>query len=140
MHMLKAASESDGKALNGLDFPRSTAGDFPLPFATDLAVWDQVLGEPWCHDAYPMSSMRWGLCATSGAYKIHRDCEGGCTFCGCKCGVKIWMVGIPRVKEQESFDDLAYVNVFADKDYDAWQTNEHLVDWVAVVLKPGSFL
>lgn len=139
--MLKAARQVDGKALNGLDFPRSAPGEFPLPAATDVAVWDQVYGEPWCEDAFPWSSMRWGLCATAGAYhKAHKDCEGGCTFVAPESGVKLWLVGVPRTDSTENFDDLASIDAFTSAEYNIWETNSHLVDWAAVVLQPGTAL
>lgn len=151
--MITAARQENGKALNGLDFPQMETGTFPLPFSTDRVCWNQVSGESWCDASYPTEFMRWGLCATAGAFhKIHRDCEGGCTFCGPDCGVKIWMIGVPKAPRPEdrdknipkthrkdSYDYLANVNIFTE-DYDSEKPNEHLVDWVAVVLKPGSFL
>ena len=99
MHMLKAASQENGKALNGLDFPRSSPSEFPMTFATDYVMWDQVTGQPWCGDAYPMTAMWWGLGATAGAFhRVHQDCEGVARAAGLKAALKSGWWAFPSLE------------------------------------------
>ena len=67
-NMLKASQAEDGKALNTLDLPRAIKSDFPRHFSSDVIAWDLLQGDEFCRDQYPMSFLRWGLCATAGAY------------------------------------------------------------------------
>ena len=90
-------------------------------------------------DNYPTAAIRWGLCATAGAYhSIHFDCEGFGTFVYPESGVKIWMIGVP--KHGKTFDDLASIDCFLSDEFSLDAANSHLVDWVALSLMPGTTL
>jgi hypothetical protein len=132
---LKAASKEDGKALNGLDFGRSAVDTASPPFSTDIVACMQTHNSTFCLEKYPSSTMRWGLCATAGAFhRCHKDCDGFGTFVSPESGVKLWIIGLP--KNGGSYDDLADIEMFL-KGYNAWEANGDLFDWVALVLKPG---
>lgn len=136
--ILKASSHPDCKALDALDFPRSAPAAIDLRFATDFIGWDQVQGEIWCMDNYPTSAVRWGLCATAGAYhKVHFDCEGFGTFVYPESGVTIWMIGVP--KQGKTFHDLARIDSFS-KEFSLNEANSHLVDWFPLTLTSGTAL
>jgi hypothetical protein len=136
---LEAASSS-GKILNGLDFPRSTPDAVSLPFATDMVAWLQTDNMPFClpDDRYPTNAMRWGLCATAGAFhRIHNDGYGRGTYISPDSGIKIWLLGVP--KNGGSYEDFADIEKYMDQ-YDVDDPNADLYDWVALVLQPGTTL
>jgi hypothetical protein len=141
---LTATTDVDGKALNGLDFPITFEYEQDIPFASDKVAWHQSHLKPWCKNDFPTSSVRWALCATSGAYhKSHCDCHGHGTYISPQSGVKLWFVGVPKTKpslDQQSddhlFDDFANIDLFME-DYSPDGTNIELWDWEVLVLKPG---
>ena len=141
---LTAAEDEDGKALNGLDFPFPFDLENDIPFASDKVAWRQIHGQPFCRDDCPTCSVRWGLCATSGAYhRCHCDCHGHGSYISPDSGVKIWFLGVPKTKPSSShpqcsrlFDDFAHTELFT-QNYSLDKTNADLWDWEVVVLKPG---
>ena len=141
---LKASQDDDGKALNGLDFPLTFEYELTLPFASDKVAWHQAHGKPWCKDDCPTSSIRWALCATTGAYhKSHCDCHGHGTYISPDSGIKIWFIGVPKRKlvsnqplDSRLYDDFANINLFV-QDYSLEKTNTENWDWEVVILKPG---
>jgi hypothetical protein len=137
---LKSAQSNTGKSLNGLDFPKSFETPERKPFASDIVAWKLTkrLAFAKSSDEYPISAVRWGLCATSGAYhKCHIDCNGFGTFISPATGVKIWFLAAP--KDPNSFEAFADMDLYLE-DYDLDGTNETLWDWEPVVLKPGMTL
>ena len=140
--LLKAANKRNGKALSSLDFPLARPMNaVPLRFASDLVTWDQVQQEEWCskHEEYPAQQMRWGLCATRGAYhSIHCNPDGFGTVITPESGEQLWFIGVP--KEGKTFDVFADRNIFLSKDYDIHGHNGHLVDWMGLLIKPGTTL
>ena len=134
--MLKASQAEDGKALNALDLPRAIESDFPRRFSSDVVAWDLLQGDEFCRDQYPMSFLRWGLCATAGAYhREHMDCEGGGTFIGPESGVKIWLTAVPA--DGYTYEDFAGIDLCMDLVHPA---ENKLMKWVALVLKAGTTL
>jgi hypothetical protein len=139
MQIFKASSHPDAKALNALDFPRSIPPEIDLRFSTDGIAWDQVEGEEWCTDGYPTTAVRWGICATAGAYQgPHFDCQGFGTFVYPESGISIWMVGVP--KEGRTFDDLANLDTLLSEEFILDDAYSRLVDWVPLRLVPGTCL
>lgn len=144
---LTAAGNKNGKALNGLDFPISFEYEQDLPFASDKIAWHHAHGKPFCKDDCPTSSIRWALCATSGAYhRSHCDCHGHGTYISPQSGVKIWFVAVPKRKpssdqllDSRLFDDFGNVDLFT-QNYSLDDPNTDLWDWEVVVLKPGMTL
>jgi hypothetical protein len=143
---LTAARDENGKSLNGLDFPIPFEYLQDIPFASDKVAWRQVHRKPFCNNECPTSSIRWALCATSGAYhKSHCDCHGHGTYITPQSGIKIWFVAVPKRKPSGTpldlrlFDDFGNINLFMD-DYSLDQSNAELWDWEVVVLKPGMTL
>jgi hypothetical protein len=134
-----AVSGDDGRILNGLDFPFTIADSDPWPLSSDLVAWRQTQGLPFCvkGDHYPYDSMRWGLCATAGAYsRSHMDANGGCTKVSPESGVKIWLLGLPP---SCNFDELADIDTFT-AEYDPYTSNAKKLVWYPLVLKPGTTL
>lgn len=122
-----------GKPLNGLDFPQSDLGQLPF-ISSDHVAWKKTQNLSGCKDAYPTTSLRWGLCATCGAYhREHFDAEGAGTFVSPICGVKIWLVGVPAAGYAwDAFADIDFVHGDLVKD--------KRIEWVALVLEPGTTL
>ena len=141
---LKAAADENGKALNGLDFPLPFEYEQHIPFASDKVAWHQAHGKIFCKDDCPMSSVRWALCATCGAYhKSHCDCHGHGTYICPDSGVKIWFFAVPKNKpspnqplDYQLFDDFGNIDLFTQS-YSLDETNTDLWNWECVVLKPG---
>jgi hypothetical protein len=68
--MLDAAMQTDGKIMNTLAFPLVGAGYQANSFSSDHAAWMQTLSAPFSKDivAVPVGDIRWGSCATAGAF------------------------------------------------------------------------
>ena len=73
--------------------------------ASDLAAWQQTVGQTGCNQEYPASATGWGLAATTGAYtKVHIDCDGFSTYIQCKAGSKWWVfIGPPEDQDMSIF-------------------------------------
>jgi len=138
---LRASTHPDAKALNALDFPRSKPVEIEVRFSTDSSTWDQVQGEEWCIESYPTTTVRWGVCATAGAYQgPHFDWDGFGTFVYPESGANIWMIGVP--KEGKTFDDLAdlYSDSLLSEESSPGYEKSCIVDWVPLMLVPGTAL
>lgn len=137
MHTLKATYP---KALNGLDFPLSDDPFGSEKFSSDGASWQWTMGYAFCgrDEHKPISDIRWGLAATSGAFhEFHVDTAGFGTFIAPDCGTKLWMPLSPkRQPGGQRFDLLARTRVFHDNFNISLPPPE---DWAydLVVLKPG---
>ena len=132
---------SNGKILNGLDFPMWKNPQWDRRgYATDMVAWDHVRATR-CEiltTPYPTEHMRWGLAATAHTFSsLHIDSDGFATFIQVMCGMKVWIV-----YRSSSALPLSSTEVFTD---------EHLfqIDEIpknaqfgleAIVLKPGDQL
>ena len=137
MDLLQASRVANGKALNALSFPMMFAPVILHPFSSEAVAWDYTYGRPWCKskEVYPLSTMRFGLAATAGAYhKFHIDSDGTGTFVEAVVGRKIWVLAVP--KGGQGLDSLADINLYGES-YDMEGENAHLWDLEAVVLEPG---
>jgi hypothetical protein len=127
----------NGKSLNALSFPMIFASVAPHPFSSEAIAWQYAQGRAWCKwkEAYPTSTLRFGLAATAGAYhKFHLDSNGTGTFVEAVVGRKIWVLAVP--KEEDGLDRLADIDLFGEA-YDMDDVNLHLWDLEAVILEPG---
>jgi len=139
LQICRASTMPDTKALNALDFPRSKPAEIDLRFSTDSISWDQVQGEEWCTDSYPTTAVRWGICATAGAYRgPHFDHDGFGTFVYPESGANIWMVGVP--KEGKTYDDLAKLDALLSEESSLGIENSSMIDWIPLTLIPGTAL
>ena len=137
--MLEAAAEEFPKALNGLAFPGAGENVMQTPFATDQVAFANTCGRPFCADEYPMTTLRWGLCATGGAWHYeHEDCEGGGTWLQIDCGVKIWIVGVPL--DSRTWDDFADLDLFLRSKDEERSEKQKKFQWVVLVLRAGDTL
>jgi hypothetical protein len=91
-----------GKILNALEFPMSYPPPENAPLqglASDVEAFQNTAGMRCCsvNEAFPFSSMRWGLGATADAYHtFHLDCDGFATYLNVKTGAKWWIVATPK--------------------------------------------
>jgi hypothetical protein len=137
--LLENAQNSDGKILNGLEFPMWD--DSPKDrsaYAVDVVAFDYVRGKPHCGTlTYPIGDMRWGLAGTANTVTFaHIDSDGFSTFVQVMAGKKVW--GIYR---QAPELPLSSINAFLHKDF----MLDDLVDgakygFEAIVLRPGDQL
>lgn len=96
MDLLQNA-KSDGKILNGLDFPMWKDSEWHRSsYSTDMVAWDYLHGDQHCStgtEPYPTGHMRWGLAGTAHAVSmLHVDSDGFGTFIQVMCGKKLWAV------------------------------------------------
>ena len=137
LDLLRSSQSECGKSLNALSFPMIFAPVSPHPFSSEAIAWHYVQGHAWCKwkEAYPVSTLRFGLAATTGAYhKFHIDSDGTGTFVEAVAGKKIWVLAVP--KDEKGLDGLADIDLFGEA-YDVEGANLHLWDLEAVVLEPG---
>lgn len=135
--LLRCSQSDRGKSLNALSFPRIFASTTPHPFSSEAIAWHYVQGRAWCKwgEGYPVSTLRFGLAATAGAYhKFHIDSDGTGTFVEAVAGRKIWVLAVP--KEADGLDGLADIDLFGEA-YDMEDPNLDLWDLEAVILQPG---
>lgn len=133
---------SDGKILNGLDFPmwKDTQWD-RSSCATDLVAWDYLHGTPYCGTGtmpYPTGHMRWGLAGTAHAVSmLHVDSDGFATFLQVKTGKKLWAIYRPSPNLP-----LSSPNVFTLPDFFQLDRIPEKAQFglEAVVLRPGDSL
>jgi hypothetical protein len=139
LQIFRTSTHPDTKALNFLDLPRSKSPEIDFRLSTDSIAWDQVQGEEWCTESYLTMSVRWGICATAGAYqRPHFDGDGFGTFVYPESGMNIWMVAVP--KEGKTFDDLANLEALLSEDSSRGFANSCIFDWVPLTLVPGTAL
>lgn len=132
--MLACARMENGKVLNTLSFPMINAGIQNEAFSSDVAAWNKTLAEPICkyHAAMPVGDIRWGHCATRGAFEGFRiNPHGLGMFIDVLHGLK-WCILPSLVHEPTAMEFL-----FDDHDPFDMATMCHLE---AVMLLPGTRL
>jgi hypothetical protein len=137
MDLLHSSQSENGKSLNALSFPMIFASAVPHPFSSEAIAWHHAQGRAWCKwkEAYPVSTLRFGLAATAGAYhKFHIDSDGTGTFVEAVAGRKIWVLAVP--KQEQGLDAMADINLFGTA-YDIEGANLDSWDLEAVILEPG---
>lgn len=114
--LLQTLEAAHPKALNALDFPLTDDPFAPEKFSSDGVSWPWTIGYAFCKrdEHKPISDIRWGLAATSGAFhEFHVDTGGFGTFVAPDCGTKLW---VPLTLKDESqgrvFDFLAMTDMF----------------------------
>jgi len=140
--MLNCSQQADGKVLNALSFPMPGAATTPEAFASDLAAWNQTTGEPGCSSKAerPTGDMRWGLCATSGAWHgYHIDSDGSGTYIDVQNenAKKLWITSDHSVADN---DALSQTGIFFDPDFSVDEGTSNLWGLEAIVLVPGTRL
>jgi len=89
----------------------------------------------------PVPDIRWGLCATKGAWHgFHIDSDGFGTFIDVRTGKKWWIVARPWKKGMAGLRDFADVNIFMNESYDPDKPGEELWALEAILLEPGTRL
>lgn len=114
------------------------AATTPEAFASDLAAWQATTGEPGCSAkaTRPTGDMRWGLCATCGAWHTHHiDSNGSGTFINCEDGLKLWITSDHSVAGNPVLEE---IGIFFDKDFNVDEGAPTLWDLEAIVLVPGT--
>lgn len=138
--LLDTLNATHPKALNGLDFPLSDDPFGPQKFSSDGVSWQWTMCYAFCprDEHKPISDIRWGLAATSGAFhEFHVDTAGFGTFIAPDVGTKLWVPLSPKHQlGGRPFDFLGRTQVFYEN------FNISLPppgDWVydLVVLQPG---
>jgi hypothetical protein len=82
--------------------------------------------------------MRWGLCATCGAWHPHHiDSDGSGTYIDTQNGKKLWITSDHSV---EGNDALAQIGIFFDPDFSVDKGTSKLWGLEAIVLVPGTRL
>lgn len=141
--LLRTLEARHPKALNGLDFPLSDDPFVPQKFSSDSVSWQYSMGFAFCKrdDHKPISDIRWGLAATSGAFhEFHVDTAGFGTFVAPDCGIKLWVALSPKDQAGgRPYDFLGKTDVFYENFNIRLPPPE---DWVyeMVVLKSGMTL
>jgi hypothetical protein len=80
--------------------------------------------------------MRWGLCATCGAWHTHHiDSNGSGTFINCEDGLKLWITSDHSVAGNPVLEE---IGIFFDKDFNVDEGAPTLWDLEAIVLVPGT--
>jgi hypothetical protein len=142
MEDLLANATSDGKIINGLDFPmwKDPQWDW-CSYATDMVAWNYLQGNSHCGTAttpYLTGHVQWDLAGTAHAVTVlHIDSDGFATFIEVMCGKKLWAVYHPS-----STLPLSSTNVFMYSDVfqlDQIPRNAPF-DLEGVVLRPGDLL
>jgi hypothetical protein len=142
MNDLLENATSQGKILNGLDFPMWKDSQWDRrAYATDLVAWDNLVGSPHSGSittSYPTGHTRWGLAGTAHAVSMfHIDSDGFSTFGQVMCGKKLWAVFRPHPTLPVSD-----INAFINPDTFQLDTIPGKAQFglEAVVLRPGDLL
>ncbi|PPQ78306.1 hypothetical protein CVT24_006482, partial [Panaeolus cyanescens] len=128
--MLDATRNPEGKILNGLYFPGERLGDVDYPFSSELFAWRMTESRADCSSdgERPVSTLRWGLAATSGArHGWHVDSNGLGTYIDF-FGLKLWCVAAGA--------DLSRTRVFLDK-FDTDEVSSSLGRIEGILCVPG---
>ena len=123
----------DGKILDALSFPMRDAGIRNEPFASDVASWNNTFAEPICkHElSLPIQGIRWGHCATSGAFQgFHINNDGRGKFIDVLHGSEWYIIA----------SHLHGLNEFPDDDFDFQKATDYVWELEAVMLVPGTRL
>lgn len=140
-HLLENAT-SQGKILNGLDFPMWKDAQWDRrAYASDLVAWDNLVGSPHSGSittSYPTGDMRWGLAGTAHTVSmLHIDSDGFSTFGQVMCGKKLWAV----IRPSPTFS-ISDINAFVNPD--TFQLDrippKAQFGLEAMVLRPGDLL
>jgi hypothetical protein len=129
-----------GKILNALEFPMSylpSDNAPPVGLDSDVEAFRNTAGMQYCRlsEAFPFSSMRWGLAATANAYHtFHLDCDGFATYVKVQTGAKWWIIACP--KEGVS---LADTTLFTS-DYQIDKVDVRRFNYEAILLEPSTQL
>src|SRR5882757_2726548 len=129
-----------GKILNALEFLMSYLPSDNAPpegLDSDVQAFQNTAGMRYCRpsEAFPFSSMRWGLAATANAYHtFHLDCDGFATYVKVQTGAKWWIVASP--KEGVSLADTALFT----SDYHLDNTDMRKFNYEAILLETGTQL
>ena len=135
--ILDAAMQTDGKIMNALAFPLVGAGYQPSSFSSDHAAWMQTLSAPFSKDvvAVPVGEIRWGSCATAGAFNNElSNREGLGTVIDPVDGLRVWF------STPEPSNIFHRVNSFIHSDLESDKHAEGLSNVEAIVLEPGTRL
>ena len=95
---------TEGKILNGLEFPQWKGHLASPQFASDLVAWEHTAGlhKTPLNFAYPLGNMNWSLVGTANTVTfLHIDADGINTGINIKCRKKVW--GILKDTSQEHF-------------------------------------
>ena len=136
--MLDCSQQADGKVLNALSFPMPGAATTPEAFTSDLAAWQQTTGEPGCSPrvARPTGDMRWGTCATCGAWHGHHiDSDGSGSYIEVQDGKKLWVTSDHSVADN---DTLSEIGIFFNSEFSVDNGAPELWNLEAIVLVPGT--
>ena len=129
--------QTDGKILNALAFPLIGAGYQANSFSSDHAAWMQTLSAPFSKDlvAVPVGDIRWGSCATAGAFNNKlSNREGLGTVIDPVDGLQVWFSAL------EPSNIFHQVNSFIHDDLELKKTVEGSGNVEAIVLEPGTRL
>jgi hypothetical protein len=111
------------------------------PFSTDAAAWNGTKGAANCEGKkpLPLSSIRWGIAATTGAsHWWHVDSDGFGTYIDVKAGLKWWIVA-RRKGTGNGFESFGEVGTFMGS-FHTDEPNDDMWDLEAVILHPGTRL
>ena len=139
---LLASLKGDGKILNTLNVPMPELGLCFWKFSTHSAAWIATKEVTDCpkRDTPPLSSIRWGLAATTGTLSwLHLDSSSFCTYVDTKAGFRWWII-LRRKGEVHCFESISKVEAFFDGLYEVDCPNNDKWDVEAVLLPPGTRL
>lgn len=123
--------------MNAIPFPLVGAGYWPSSFSSDHAAWMQTLSAPFSKDvvAVPVGEIRWGSCATAGAFNNELSKrEGLGTVIDPVDGLRVWF------SAPDSSNICHRVNSFIDSDLELDKHIEGLSNVEAIILEPGTRL
>ena len=135
--ILDAAMQTDGKVLNALAFPLVGTGYQPNSFSSDHAAWMQTLSAPFSKDivAVPVGDIRWGSCATAGAFNNKLSKRDGLGMVIDPVdGLQLWF------STPEPSNIFHQVNSFIHSDLELDKHEEGASNVEAIVLEPGTRL
>lgn len=131
-----------GTPLNALNLPMpgglQSAGDL----SSDNVAWQEAIYSRHSvqHYLYPGAIMRWGLCATSGAYHtFHIDSDGFGTYVDVMTGKKVWIVMRPSNNIIDDFTEFGEITRYVGESFDLMNIGDNS-KIEAVVLTPGTRL
>lgn len=137
--LLDNGLDSQGKIVNGLDFPLPKASIEATKISSDIHAWDYTRG---IHNTvrstlYPTGHMRWGLAGTAHTMTFcHVDSDGFNTFGTILCGRKLWFF----YREREGVP-LSSIKTFVDEKFLLDEVAEDApYDLEAIVLGKGDML
>jgi len=131
----------DGKVLNALAFPFLFSSAFNDPFSTDFVAYMNNPLSEGTSLGIPTPDIRWGLCATKGAWHgFHTDSDGFGTFIDVKVGKKWWIIARPAKDGMADVTNFAGIKTFLNEKFDAGLPGNGLWILEAVLLEPSTRL